>query len=127
MAPYFPIQTGNATIFLLYNIVSNPTVKANVYEELDRDLPHSSSEISTEHLSELKYLRACVTESLRLYSAIVFKSVAFYTETEPYNVLIRRLSPIAPNVARILEEPCVFQGYHIPAWVGNSFLIAPIV
>jgi len=81
--------TGNAAIFLLFNIISNPSVKKNVYEELDEIIP-LGSEISAETLHQLPYLRACLSESLRL-------------------------SPVAPNIARILEKSYVFQDYHVPA------------
>jgi len=57
-------QTGNAAIFLLFNIISNPSVKKNVYEELDEIIP-LGSEISAETLHQLPYLRACLSESLR--------------------------------------------------------------
>lgn len=81
--------TGNAAIFLLYNIISNPMVKKRVYEELDEIIP-LDSEITVEILQQLSYLRACLSESLRL-------------------------SPVAPNIARILEKSFVFQDYHVPA------------
>lgn len=61
---YSFFKTGNAILFLLHNILSNPIVKARVYEELDRVLS-SGTLVTTQLLLELKYLRACVTESLR--------------------------------------------------------------
>ncbi|XP_057364425.1 ecdysone 20-monooxygenase-like [Daphnia carinata] len=82
--------TGNATLFLLHNILNNPEVKVRVYEELDRVLPSPEDTITPQLLVELKYLRACIIESLRM-------------------------TPVAPNVARILEKPFTFQGYHVPA------------
>jgi len=81
--------TGNAAIFLLYNIISNPSVRKSVYEELDEIVP-LGSEITLETMQHLPYLRACLTESLRL-------------------------SPVAPNIARILEKPFIFQDYYVPA------------
>ncbi|KAK4003050.1 ecdysone 20-monooxygenase isoform X2 [Daphnia magna] len=82
--------TGNATLFLLHNILNNPEIKVRVYEELDRVLPSPEDTITPQLLLELKYLRACIVESLRM-------------------------TPVAPNVARILEKPFTFQGYHVPA------------
>ena len=57
-------KTGNATLFLLHNILSNPEVKSKVYEELDRVFS-PGIEMTPQVLLELKYLRACVIESLR--------------------------------------------------------------
>lgn len=51
-------------MFLLHNILSNPNVKAKVYEELDQVLS-SEVEVTPQLLLQLKYLRACVAESLR--------------------------------------------------------------
>jgi len=86
--------TGNAAIFLLFNIMSNPSIKKCVYEELDEIIP-LGSDITTDTLHHLPYLRACLRESLRL-------------------------SPVAPNIARILEKPFVFQNYYVPAGVSNK-------
>ena len=49
---------------LILDILSNPEVKAKVYEELDTVLS-PGIEITPQLLLKLKYLRACVTESLR--------------------------------------------------------------
>nr|QBR98234.1 cytochrome P450 314 family [Diaphanosoma celebensis] len=82
-------STGNAIIFLLFNILSNERARTEVYREVDEVLS-TGTLLTTEILQQMPYLKACVIESLRL-------------------------SPVAPNVARLLEKDFVFQNYHVPA------------
>ena len=57
-------KTGNAIIFLLFNILSNERTRAEVYSELDREFP-SGTQLTSEILQQMHYLKACVTESFR--------------------------------------------------------------
>ncbi|KAK4024914.1 hypothetical protein OUZ56_010406 [Daphnia magna] len=75
--------TGNATMFLLHDILNNPEVKVHVYEELDQVLLSPEDAKTPPILLKLKCLIACITESLRM-------------------------TPVAPNVARILENRLSF-------------------
>ena len=67
-----------------------------LYKELKLVTEHKSNPITIDMLSELKYLKAVVKESLRL-------------------------NPISIGVGRILPEEASFSGYIVPAEV-NYFL-----
>ncbi|XP_045028522.1 cytochrome P450 302a1, mitochondrial-like [Daphnia magna] len=76
--------TGNATVFLLHDILNNPEVKVRVYEELDRVFLSPEDAKTPPLLLKFKYLKVFITESLRM-------------------------TPVAPNVARILENRLSFK------------------
>lgn len=84
-------------------------------EELDEILS-TGRPWDVQLLGELTYLRACVAESLRSIPKNNFW-------THLYQIIVHfRLTPVAPNVARILEKPFVFQGYHVPEGVSYIYL-----
>ena len=82
---------GNTIIFAIALIAQSPRVRRKVTQELDEILPTGSEELDFEQIYRLKYLRACVQESYRIY-------------------------PTASQIARILEEETEVEGgYRLPA------------
>lgn len=75
--------------FILYHLAKNPTQQDQVYREVKRLLPETTSPITRETLSEFRYLKAAIKESFRL-------------------------NPISIGVGRILQEDTSFSGYHCP-------------
>jgi len=79
---------GNSIIFALALIAGDPRVQRSLQEELDRVVPGRGEEITPDKIGRMKYLRACVTESFRLF-------------------------PTASQLARIIEEDTEVAGGHV--------------
>jgi cytochrome P450 len=84
----------NNFIFTLYEISQNERVDTKLFEELKAALPSKDSPVDEKVLNNLPYLNACVSETLRVNSAV-------------------------PNVARISDRPLEIRGYKIPAYVSH--------
>ncbi|GFQ86909.1 probable cytochrome P450 49a1 [Trichonephila clavata] len=83
--------TSHSAGFLLYHLARNPDKQQKLYEEIMRILPTKDLKITTEMYEyEMKYLRSCFKESLRL-------------------------NPVVGGTARILAKDAVLSGYHVPA------------
>jgi len=70
---------GNSMIFLIANLAKYPEVQAKLQKELDSVFPNRS-DITPEKLPELKYLKACVMESFRMFPTA--SQIARITEHE---------------------------------------------
>ncbi|XP_006570230.2 cytochrome P450 314A1 isoform X3 [Apis mellifera] len=80
---------GNTLVFLFDLIGRNPTVQNKLYEETYALAP-AGCDLTIDNLRKAKYLRACITESLRLI-------------------------PTTTCIARILDEPIELSGYRLTA------------
>ena len=58
------VQTSNQSVFLLHAMANHPEVQERLYEEL-RSVLGDSNYITSEHLSQLPYLKGCMPESFR--------------------------------------------------------------
>ncbi|CAF0921763.1 unnamed protein product [Brachionus calyciflorus] len=92
--------TATAIHYLLYDLGTNHLIQEKLYNEINQ-VVGKSTEITEEHLSQLKYLKCVVKESLRLHSSV-------------------------PANSRILTEDTVIGDYLIPKGVVlvfcNSFI-----
>ena len=79
---------GNSIIFALALIAGDKRVQLRLQEELDQVVPGHGEEITPDKIGRMKYLRACVTESFRLF-------------------------PTASQLARIIEEDTEVAGGHV--------------
>jgi ecdysone 20-monooxygenase len=79
---------GNSIIFAMAHIAKHRDVQRKLQEELDLIIPGIDEEITHDKISKMKYLRACVTESFRLF-------------------------PTASQLARIVEEETVVSDGHL--------------
>jgi len=79
--------TSSASTFLLYHLATNPQTQAKLYNEIRTAA--GTGELTVQKLNSLKYLRACIQESLRI-------------------------NPIAIGAGRLLQKPMVLSGYYIP-------------
>lgn len=53
--------------YLMYYLAINPKAQTKLQQEIDAGLPSDIQEpITTDHLNDLKYLKACIKESMRL-------------------------------------------------------------
>ncbi|XP_075232432.1 putative cytochrome P450 49a1 [Lycorma delicatula] len=58
--------------FILYHLAKSPKKQQRLFEEVKKVLPEKNSFLEFEHLREMPYLHACVTESLRLKHPIPY-------------------------------------------------------
>ena len=86
--------TGHAGTFLLHNIANNPEVQETLYKEIQDVL--GEQRLTKESLSQMKYLKACVQESLRF-------------------------SPLIYALPRRTNVPIVVEGYRIPAGYNIAY------
>ncbi|XP_043793071.1 ecdysone 20-monooxygenase isoform X3 [Apis laboriosa] len=88
---------GNTLVFLFDLIGRNPAVQGKLYEET-HELAPAGCDLTIDNLRRAKYLRACITESLRLI-------------------------PTTTCIARILDESIELSGYRLTAGVSNNYVI----
>lgn len=62
--------TGSAEIFMTMMLVNHPDKYTKLREEIDAFYPAKDAEIDVEHYSKMRYLQACVNETMRLYPAM---------------------------------------------------------
>ncbi len=88
--------TANTVSFALYRVLQRPDVVAEIRAELTRVFGHQP--IDPQRTGELRYLDACIKESMRL-------------------------TPILPAISRPVPAPLELRGYTIPA--GYDLWLAP--
>ncbi|XP_013779180.1 cytochrome P450 315a1, mitochondrial-like [Limulus polyphemus] len=81
--------TSHATQWALYMLAKNPKFQERLVEELNGVVP-SGEVVGEYHLQNLRFLKAVIKETLRLY-------------------------PVAPFLTRTLSQDVVLNGYEIPA------------
>ncbi|KFM71475.1 putative cytochrome P450 12a4, mitochondrial, partial [Stegodyphus mimosarum] len=85
------IDTTSHTLgFLLYHLAKNPDKQQILYEEIQKFLPNKSDKITPSVFRELRYLKSCLKESMRL-------------------------DPIVRGNGRTLDHDVVISGYRVPA------------
>ncbi|PRD27096.1 UNVERIFIED_CONTAM: Cyp12a4 [Trichonephila clavipes] len=84
------MQTSHTVGFLLYHLAKNPEKQELLYQEINRMLPSKEMKITPTIHDELRYLKACVKESMRL-------------------------KPVIGGAARTLANDVVLSGYKVPA------------
>ncbi|KAF4519781.1 hypothetical protein B566_EDAN009031 [Ephemera danica] len=85
-------STSYASINTLLHLCKHEHVQAKLFEELQRVLPDPLAPITIEDLNQMKYLRACIRESLRM-------------------------TPIATGNIRTTRSEIVLSNYRIPSGV----------
>lgn len=58
-------QTSNAVASVIYQLASHPDKQNLLYEEVSRVVPKLGTPIEARHLEDMKYLKACIKETLR--------------------------------------------------------------
>jgi len=59
------LQTAFSVASILFNLAKNPDKQQKLFEELQRYVPDKDQPVTSGILNELKYLKACIKESIR--------------------------------------------------------------
>jgi cytochrome P450 len=59
------LQTSFSTAAALYHLAKNPDQQEELFQEIYRHLPGKEQPVTSDILNELKYLKACIKESMR--------------------------------------------------------------
>ena len=68
--PKLSFQTSCTQSFIFYHLARNADKQEKLREEIRRFLPTPDAKLKPENLTDMKYLKACVKESLRLSPAV---------------------------------------------------------
>ncbi|CAG2103950.1 unnamed protein product [Medioppia subpectinata] len=79
---------SNALNFVCYHLANNPSIQQNLLREINA-VTTDQNEITSQMLSQMPYLKACIKESFRLTSTV-------------------------PGIVRVLPSDVILSGYHIP-------------
>ncbi|XP_043268875.1 probable cytochrome P450 49a1 isoform X2 [Venturia canescens] len=63
--------TANAVASVLYQLACNPCKQAILHEEIERELPVQDARIERAHVDKLRYVKACIKETLRLRPVVI--------------------------------------------------------
>nr|UZE89914.1 cytochrome P450 CYP301B1 [Chrysoperla zastrowi sillemi] len=88
--------TSNAVASILYQLSLHPEKQENLFTELQKVLPDKNTNITSKHMEEMPYLRACIKETLRMY-------------------------PVVIGNGRCVTNDCVIRGYQVPKGVQIIF------
>lgn len=115
--------TAYATAALLFYLAKNPDKQQKLFEEIQRYLPYKDQPITSDILNELKYLKACIKESMRLRPVVVgnIRSLSKDIVLSNYKVP-KGTSVIMPNIYLCKQEKYFSQASeYIPErWIKTS-------
>jgi len=86
-------NTSNSVLWWLYNLARFPHIQEKLYQEVE-NVVGKDGEITAKSIAKLRFLKACLKESMRL-------------------------TPVTVGLARIMDQDVVLSGYNVPAqtWV----------
>ena len=65
------LQTAFSVAGLLHNLAKNPEKQQKLLEEIQRYVPDKDQPVTSDILNELKYMKACIKESMRYRQSTV--------------------------------------------------------
>ncbi|XP_034248197.1 probable cytochrome P450 12a4, mitochondrial [Thrips palmi] len=63
--------TGTVVAIALYQLATNPDKQLKLHEELDRVIPDPSKPLTAQQLEDMRYLRSCIKESMRVMPILI--------------------------------------------------------
>ncbi|XP_066591364.1 probable cytochrome P450 49a1 [Prorops nasuta] len=88
--------TSSSVASVLYQLAQHPDKQQVLYEELSKNLPKIDESLQAHHLDHLRYLRACIKETLRMF-------------------------PVVIGNGRCMTKDTVISGYRVPSGVQVVF------
>ncbi|XP_051169311.1 probable cytochrome P450 49a1 [Leptopilina boulardi] len=73
--------TSNSVASVLYQLALHPEKQALVHEEICKVLPTNGEALEAKHIDDLKYLKACIRETLRMYPVVIGNGRCTTTDT----------------------------------------------
>jgi hypothetical protein len=61
------LQTAFFVANALYNLAKNPDKQQKLFEEIERYVPDKDQPVTSGNLNEMRYLKACIKESMRYH------------------------------------------------------------
>ncbi|XP_014208635.1 probable cytochrome P450 49a1 [Copidosoma floridanum] len=119
--------TSNSVASILYQMAQHPDKQDLLYEELKRVLP-ADGHVETGHIDQLKYLKACVRETQRMYPVVIGNGRCMTNDTViggyqvPKGVHVVFQHYVISNTERYFPRSSEF----LPErWIGSGTLEAP--
>ncbi|XP_046748004.1 probable cytochrome P450 49a1 isoform X2 [Diprion similis] len=63
--------TSNAVASVIYQLALHPEKQRKLYEEVSAVMPPPGTPIEAKHVEDMKYLKACIKETLRMYPVVI--------------------------------------------------------
>ncbi|KAJ9592494.1 hypothetical protein L9F63_015910 [Diploptera punctata] len=63
--------TSTAVASILYQLSLHPDKQEQLYNEIQQVLPSQETPITSQHLEQMSYLKACIKETLRMYPVVI--------------------------------------------------------
>ncbi|XP_053997434.1 probable cytochrome P450 12a5, mitochondrial [Hylaeus anthracinus] len=107
--------TANCEAFLLYHLAKNPRTQRKVYDEIMNVLPSRDSPITEKTLKSMRYLKACLQESLRLRPAFPYftrllpKTISLHGYVIPKGTFVIMANQITSQREENYEDPEKFR------------------
>ncbi|XP_043251706.1 probable cytochrome P450 12a5, mitochondrial [Colletes gigas] len=114
--------TANCEAFLLYHLAKNPRTQRKVYDEIVNVLPNRDSPLTESSLKNMRYLKACLQESLRLRPAFPYftrllpKTISLHGYTIPKGTFVIMANQITSQREENYEDP---EKFRPERWLTN--------
>lgn len=106
--------TSHTVAFFLYNLSKNQDIQEKLYEEIRSVISCSADEIKASDVENMKYLKACLKESMRITATLVGTSRILEDDIVISNYLVPKgtvfalQSMVTANLEMNVEEPSKF-------------------
>ncbi|KAL6884430.1 cytochrome P450 [Trichoderma evansii] len=116
--------TSRALATIIYHVLKNPHIHANLQQELDTAIPDTNMEVPYSTLEALPYLTAIIRESLRISALVPNRSLLIADEPLQYKQWsLKPGTAFCMNTSKYLLDASIYRNptmFNPERWLGDA-------